>query len=104
MFIDPFGRAVTYLRISLTDRCNLRCVYCMPEEGVQWQPRADQLSVEEIIRVVEAAAAGGVSRVRLTGGEPLVHPHIVEIVHGIASIKGIEEVSLTTNAMLLERL
>jgi len=104
MFIDPFGRAITYLRISLTDRCNLRCVYCMPGEGVQWQTRADQLSAAEIVRVVETAAAGGVRRVRLTGGEPLVYPHIVEIVRGIASIKGIEEVSLTTNAMLLERL
>ena len=104
MFIDPFGRSITYLRISLTDRCNLRCVYCMPKDGVQWQPLADQLSVEEIVRVVEAAAHGGVKRVRLTGGEPLVHPHIVEIVRRIASIPQIKEVSLTTNAMLLERL
>src|SRR3972149_5549340 len=104
MFIDPFGRAVTYLRISLTDRCNLRCVYCMPKEGLQWQARADQLSVDEIVRVVETAARGGVKRVRLTGGEPLVHPQIVEIVRHIASIPHIEEVSLTTNAMLLERL
>lgn len=104
MFIDPFGRAITYLRISLTDRCNLRCVYCMPKEGLHWQPRADQLSAEEIAHVVETAAQGRVKRVRLTGGEPLVHPKIVEIVRRIASIKGIEEVSLTTNAMLLERL
>ena len=104
MFIDPFGRPITYLRISLTDRCNLRCVYCMPKDGLQWQPRADQLSVEEIVRVVETAAQGGVRRVRLTGGEPLVLPHVVEIVRRIASIQNIEEVSLTTNAMLLERL
>lgn len=104
MFIDPFGRAITYLRISLTDRCNLRCVYCMPKEGLQWQARADQLSAEEIVRVVETAAHGGVKRVRLTGGEPLVHPHIVEIVRRLSSIEDIEEVSLTTNAMLLERL
>jgi len=104
MFIDPFGRAITYLRISLTDRCNLRCVYCMPKEGLQWQPHADQLSVEEIVRVVATAAQGGVRRVRLTGGEPLVHPYIVDIVRRIASIPNIEEVSLTTNAMLLERL
>lgn len=103
-FIDPFGRSITYLRISLTDRCNLRCVYCMPKYGVEWQPLADQLSVDEISRVVETAAHGGVKRVRLTGGEPLVHPHIVEIVRRIASIPRIEEVSLTTNAMLLERL
>ena len=104
MFIDPFRRSITYLRISVTDRCNLRCVYCMPKEGIQWQSRADQLSVDEITRVVEAAAKGGVKRVRLTGGEPLVHPQIVEIVRRIAYIRGIEEVSLTTNAMLLERL
>lgn len=104
MFIDPFGRAITYLRISITDRCNLRCVYCMPKEGLQWQPHTDQLSVEEIALVVEAAAQGGVKRIRLTGGEPLVHPHIVEIVRRIASIRQIEEVSLTTNALLLERL
>lgn len=103
-FIDPFGRAITYLRISLTDRCNLRCVYCMPKDGVKWQPRADQLFVDEIVRVVETGARGGVKRVRLTGGEPLVHPNIVEIVCRIASIDNIEEVSLTTNAMLLERL
>jgi GTP 3',8-cyclase len=103
-FTDPFGRSITYLRISLTDRCNLRCVYCMPKDGIHWQARQDQLSVEEIVRVVETAAQGGVKRVRLTGGEPLVHPNIVEIVHRIASIRIIEEVSLTTNAMLLERL
>jgi len=104
MFIDPFGRAITYLRISLTDRCNLRCVYCMPEGGLRWQKRADQLSVDEILRVVGTAAKGGVKRIRLTGGEPLVHPQIVEIVRRIASVPGVEEVSLTTNAMLLERL
>jgi GTP 3',8-cyclase len=104
MFTDPFGRAITYLRISLTDRCNLRCVYCMPKDGLQWQARTDQLSVEEILHVVETAAEGGVRRVRLTGGEPLVHPQVVEIVRHIASIPNIEEVSLTTNGILLERL
>lgn len=104
MFIDAFGRAITYLRISVTDRCNLRCVYCMPKEGLERQPRGNQLSVDEIVGVVKAAARGGVKRVRLTGGEPLIHPRIVEIAHRIASIHGIEEVSLTTNAILLERL
>ena len=82
-FIDPFGRAITYLRISLTDCCNLGCVYCMPKQGLHWQPRTDQLSVDEIVRVVETASQGGVKRVRLTGGEPLVHPKIVEIVRGL---------------------
>ena len=76
----------------------------MPREGLQWQPRTDQLSAEEIVQVVATAAQGGVRRVRLTGGEPLVHPNIVEIVRRIASIPNIEEVSLTTNAMMLERL
>jgi len=104
MFIDPFGRTINYLRISLTDRCNLRCVYCMPQKGLAWQAREEQLSMEEIVQVVEIAAAGGVTRVRLTGGEPLVYPAIVEIVRRIAAVLNIEEVSLTTNAMLLERL
>ncbi len=104
MWVDAFGRKITYLRISVTDRCNLRCVYCMPREGLHWQNRADQLTVDEIVRVVETAARGGVNRIRLTGGEPLVHPQIVEIVHRLAIIPGVEEVSLTTNAMLLERL
>jgi cyclic pyranopterin phosphate synthase len=101
---DRFGRSINYLRISVTDRCNLRCVYCLPGEGVEWQARQDQLSAEEIARVAEAAAQSGVRRVRLTGGEPLVRADIVEIVARLASIPSIEEVSLTTNAMSLERL
>ncbi len=104
MWIDRFGRNITYLRVSVTDRCNLRCVYCMPQDGVPWQRLADQLTVEQIVRVVQAAAEGGVKRVRLTGGEPLVHPHIVDIVQRVAMLPGIEEISLTTNGMLLERL
>ena len=103
MLTDHFGRPITYLRISVTDRCNLRCVYCQPKEGLVWQPRDRQLSAEEIVRITTAAANAGVKRVRLTGGEPLVHPEIVEIVKCISSILGIEEVSLTTNAMLLEK-
>src|ERR1051325_2890919 len=101
---DRFGRPITYLRISVTDRGNLRCVYCLPEASVQRQPRENQLTAEEIARITETATQGGVKRVRLTGGEPLVRPDIVEIVRRIAAISGIEEVSLTTNAMLLERL
>lgn len=101
---DRFGRSITYLRISVTDRCNLRCVYCMPENGVQWQARENQLSAEEIARVTASMSQVGVKRIRLTGGEPLVRADIVEIVARLASIPGIEEVSLTTNAMLLEKL
>ena len=104
MLTDHFGRPITYLRISVTDRCNLRCVYCLPAEGINWQPRENQLSIEEITRLTASMAKAGLRRVRLTGGEPLVRPDIVEIVKRIATIPGIEEVSLTTNAMLLERL
>lgn len=104
MLTDQYGRNITYLRISLTDRCNLRCVYCMPAEGVQWQSRKDQLSGEEIARVASEMAAQGLTHIRLTGGEPLVRPDIVEIVARLAAIPNIQEVSLTTNAMLLEKL
>jgi cyclic pyranopterin phosphate synthase len=101
---DRFGRSITYLRISVTDRCNLRCVYCLPAEGLRWQALENQLTAEEIAHVTASMAQAGVRRVRLTGGEPLVHPDIIEIVARLASIPGIEEVSLTTNAMLLEKL
>ncbi len=102
--IDSFGRQIDYLRISVTDRCNLRCVYCMPAEDVHWIPREDLLTLDEILRVVEAGAKVGLSKVRLTGGEPLVHPDILDLVNGISRLEGIEDVSLTTNGMLLERL
>jgi cyclic pyranopterin phosphate synthase len=101
---DAFGRRIDYLRVSVTDRCNLRCVYCLPRAGVRWQPRAELLTLPELVRMIEAAAALGIRRVRLTGGEPLVRPDLVELVRAIAGLPGIEEVSLTTNGMLLERL
>ncbi|MCX6065107.1 MAG: radical SAM protein, partial [Chloroflexi bacterium] len=104
MLTDSFGRTINYLRISVTDRCNLRCVYCLPSEGIHWQAREDQLTAEEIVRVTTSMAQVGLTRVRLTGGEPLVRADIVEIVARLASIPGIQEVSLTTNAMLLEKL
>lgn len=101
---DTFGRQIDYLRISVTDRCNLRCVYCMPAENVHWIPREDLLTIAEILRLVEAGARIGLCKIRLTGGEPLVRPDIVELVSRITALDGIEEVSLTTNGMLLERL
>ena len=104
MLIDPFGRAITYLRISITDRCNLRCAYCMPESGVQWLPKEAVITEDEIVRVAEAAASLGITKIRLTGGEPLVRPDVLELVRRIAVIPGIADLSLTTNAMLLERL
>jgi len=95
---------IDYLRISVTDRCNLRCVYCMPPEGVLWRPREDILSYEEIVRVVWIAAGLGVRKIRLTGGEPLIRAGLTDLVAALAQIPGIEEISLTTNAILLAHL
>lgn len=98
---DRFGRPFEYLRVSVTDLCNLRCVYCMPEEGVPWLPHAEILSFEELAAVVEAAAACGVWKVRLTGGEPLVRKDIARLVERVAKIPGIRDLSMTTNGVLL---
>jgi len=103
MLVDAWDRPVTYLRVSVTDRCNLRCVYCMPPEGVVRQPHQAILRYEEIAQVVRAAAALGVREVRLTGGEPLVRPGLAALVAQLAAIPGIEDISLTTNALLLEQ-
>lgn len=104
MLTDTFGRSITYLRISVTDRCNLRCAYCLPERRVNWLPRQELLNKDEIVRVVKAGARLGIRKVRLTGGEPLIHPDILALVSEIASIAGIEDVSLTTNGIHLEKL
>ncbi len=98
---DMFARSIDYLRIAVTDRCNLRCVYCMPQEGVPFRPHADILRYEEIERIVRVAAGLGIRRVRLTGGEPLVRLGLVDLVRNLASLPGIEEVSMTTNGTLL---
>lgn len=100
---DTFGRKITYLRISVTDLCNLRCVYCMPENGVEKRCHSDIMSIEEIISAVEASADCGISKVRITGGEPLVRKGIVDICRGVSSIPGIEEVCITTNGVLLPK-
>ena len=98
---DGFGRKITYLRISVTDLCNLRCVYCMPEKGVAKRPHGEIMSVEEIVSAVEAAAACGISKVRITGGEPLVRKGIIDICRGIGRIPGLREICMTTNGILL---
>lgn len=98
---DQYGRDICYLRISVTDRCNLRCVYCMPEEGVTWMPHSQILTYEQITQVVEAAARLGVRHVRLTGGEPLVRPQLYRLVEMVKGVEGIESVALTTNGVLL---
>ena len=101
---DGFGRRIDYLRISVTDRCNLRCVYCMPPQGVPWQPQSDMLSYEEIVRVVTVAAELGIRKIRLTGGEPLVRRDITALVRALARISGIDDISLTANGVLLDKL
>ena len=104
MGIDQHGRTIDYLRISITDRCNLRCLYCMPEQGVPWKPHDAMLTLEEIRRLVTIAASEGFSRIRLTGGEPLVRLGIAGLVHDIAHTPGIERVAMTTNGILLPKL
>ncbi len=99
--LDTQGRTIDYLRLSVTDRCNCRCVYCMPAGGVPMLGHADILSFEEMARIVEAAAELGVRKVRLTGGEPLVRRGIVDLVGMVAAVDGIKEVAMTTNATLL---
>lgn len=102
--VDRFGRVHTDLRVSVTDRCNLRCYYCMPAWGVEFRPHAAILTFEEIARVARVAAGLGIRKLRLTGGEPLVRKGICDLVAMLASISGIEDVALTTNAVLLEPL
>ena len=102
--IDKQGREITYLRISVTDKCNLRCRYCMPEEGVCKKSHADMLSEDEIIMAVEAAASLGIHKIRITGGEPMVKKNLVSICRRVAATPGIEEVCLTTNGILLPQL
>ena len=102
--IDRLGRNITYLRISVTDKCNLRCRYCMPEEGVCKKDHGDMLTEDEFITAVEAAAALGITKVRITGGEPLVKKNIVSICRRAAAVEGIREVCLTTNGLLLPKM
>ena len=100
---DSYGRNIHYLRISLTDRCNLRCVYCMPAD-MQFAPDSHLLQDDELLRLVRIATTVGFDRVRLTGGEPTVRRNLVDLVGGIASIPGIKEIAMTTNALKLEKL
>ncbi|MEQ8201508.1 MAG: GTP 3',8-cyclase MoaA [Syntrophomonadaceae bacterium] len=98
--VDRHGRNINYLRISITDRCNLRCRYCMPYSGVEKLPHMDILSLEEIARLVRIAAGAGIRKVRLTGGEPLVRKNVVQLIRYIKEIPEIDDISLTTNGTL----
>lgn len=102
--IDRLGRNITYLRISVTDKCNLRCRYCMPEDGVCKKDHTDMLTEDEIIEAVKVAAELGITKIRITGGEPLVKKNIVAICRRTAEVEGIKEVCLTTNGVLLPQL
>ncbi len=101
--IDQYGRTIEYLRISVTDRCNLRCVYCMPEEGIEQLPHEQILTFDEIERVCQISTELGISKIKLTGGEPLVRKGLPDLLGGkIKRISGIEQVTLTTNGILLK--
>ena len=100
--IDGFRRPITYLRVSVTDKCNLRCIYCMPEGGLTWLRREEILAYEEIAAIVRAAASVGVRSIRLTGGEPLVRRDLSRLVAAVAALPGIDDVALSTNGLLLE--
>ncbi|MBT3751516.1 MAG: radical SAM protein, partial [Bacteroidetes bacterium] len=100
--LDRYKRQISYLRISVTDRCNLRCTYCMPAEGVVPMSHNDILSYDEILDLVKVAVESGINKVRITGGEPLVRKGIVSLVEMIAGVKGITDLAMTTNAILLD--
>jgi cyclic pyranopterin phosphate synthase len=102
--VDSWGREIRSLRISVTDKCNFRCRYCMPAEGLEWLPREEVLSFEEIARLVRVLSELGVDEVRLTGGEPLVRRDLPVLVSFLAEIPGVRDLSLTTNGVLLDRL
>ncbi len=102
LLLDNYSRKINYLRLSITDRCNLRCRYCMPEEGVGLIKHNDLLTYEEIVKVIEVFARNGISKIRLTGGEPLVRRGVVDLIRGITSIGGVKDLSLTTNGVLLK--
>jgi len=102
--VDKFGRQISYLRISVIDRCNLSCFYCTPAADGCRSVMGDALKLDELVRIVRAAALCGVSKIRLTGGEPLLRPDLVELVKNISSIPGITDISLTTNGALLKKL
>ena len=101
---DKYGREIDYLRISITDRCNLRCVYCMPEEGIESIPHDEILTYDEILRICEIVSELGIRKIKITGGEPLVRKDIVNLIRDIKNIDKIEQVTLTTNGILLHEM
>jgi molybdenum cofactor biosynthesis protein A len=102
-FIDSFGRQHTYLRLSVTDRCNLRCIYCMPSNGILLKKKEEILSFDEIERLVRIVACSGIVKVRITGGEPLIRKDVPSLIKRIASVEGIRQIGITTNGVLLKQ-
>ena len=102
--IDTYGRGHRDMRVSLTDRCNLRCTYCMPHDFAAWLPSKDLLNTDELIEIIEVAVSQGIDEIRLTGGEPMLRPDIVEIVSRISSIRNAPKLSMTTNGLVLAKL
>ena len=102
--IDKLNRKIDYMRISVTDRCNLRCVYCMPEDGVESIDHDEILSYDEILRICKCIARLDIRKIKITGGEPLVRKDIVKLIKEIKEIDGIEQVTLTTNGVLLNKM
>lgn len=100
--LDNNRRVINYLRLSVSDRCNLRCIYCMPEEGISFIPHSEILTYEEMLQLVSLCVHNGIRKVRLTGGEPLVRKGIIQFIDGLSRIKGLEEITLTTNGVLLK--
>lgn len=101
--IDKYGRSIDYLRISITDRCNLRCIYCMPPQGVTFKPHSSILRYEEIIKIVEVGTELGIKKVRITGGEPLVRQGVVDLIKELRKISALEDITMTTNGVLLPK-
>src|SRR5947199_8208956 len=100
---DRYGHRISYLRVSITDRCNERCTYCMPHELQEWLPREDILSYEETIRLIRVATELGVSKVRITGGEPLTRRGVLDLMRELPKIDGLRDIGLSTNGTLLAR-
>jgi cyclic pyranopterin phosphate synthase len=101
---DKYGRRINYLRVSLVDRCNLRCMYCMPEDGIIKKPHSELLRFEDILKIIRAAARLGVNKIRYTGGEPLIVRNIDYLIKKTAEIQGISDLAITTNGTLLYNL
>ncbi|MEI9918327.1 MAG: GTP 3',8-cyclase MoaA [Bacteroidota bacterium] len=100
MLIDNHNRPLNYMRLAVTDRCNLRCFYCMPEEGIKYLPQKELLTFDEILRIVSLTASMGISKIRLTGGEPFVRPDLMDLIRAIVKVNGVHELHITTNGIL----